>query len=131
MTHSTTQARALLEQAQAIAQAHPWKEERQDLAGAMLLHYFHSVKNGEEITLADCYKKARSEIRRLFGRQAAMEADNQGRPVVVEGKRQQQREATEAIAENLGVSTRTARRMKNQMQKKATGQGDFFGGVVA
>ena len=57
--------------------------------------------------------------------------DESARPAPIVGKRQRQRETTEIVAEALGVSTRHARRVIAAQKKKATVQGDFFGGAAA
>ena len=54
--------------------------------------------------------------------------DDAARPNPVIGKRQRQRELTESVAKTLGVSKRQGRRVIAAQKKKATGQGDFFGG---
>ena len=57
--------------------------------------------------------------------------DESARPMPIVGKRQRQRELTESVAKTLGVSKRQGRRVIAAQNKKATGQGDFFGGAAA
>ncbi len=120
-------------------QAHSF--EAQELQQTAALIFYEALSKGEQITLADALKKARSKVRnfmrncsRLGEEAQAMELvadDEAARPMPIIGQRQRQREATETVAETLGVSTRHARRVIAAQKKKATGQGDFFGGAAA
>ena len=115
--------------------------EAQELQQTAALIFYEALSKGEQITLADALKKARSKVRnfmrncsRLGEEAQAMElvADNDAaRPMPIVGKRQRQRETTEIVAQALGVSARHARRVIAEQKKKAAVQGDFFGGVAA
>lgn len=115
--------------------------EAQELQQTAALIFYEALSKGEQITLADALKKARSKVRnfmrkssRLSEEAQAMELvadDDAARPTPVIGKRQRQRELTESVAKTLGVSKRQGRRVIAAQKKKATGQGDFFGGVAA
>ena len=114
--------------------------EAQELQQTAALIFYEALSKGEQITLADALKKARSKVRnfmrncsRLGEAAQAMELvadDDAARPMPIIGKRQRQREATETVAEALGRSTRHARRVIAAQKKKATDQGDFFGGAA-
>lgn len=120
-------------------QAHSF--EAQELQQTAALIFYEALAKGEQLTLADALKKARSKVRnfmrncsRLGEAAQAMELvadDEAARPVPIVGKRQRQRETTEIVAETLGVSTRHARRVIAAQKKKASGQADFFGGEAA
>ena len=100
-------------------QAHSF--EAQELQQTAALIFYEALSKGEQITLADALKKARSKVRnfmrncsRLGEEAQAMELvadDEAARPMPIIGQRQRQREATETVAETLGVSTRHARRV--------------------
>lgn len=115
--------------------------EAQELQQTAAVEFYAALQKGEQITVADALKKARSKVRnfmrncsRLGEEAQAMELvadDDASRPTPVIGKRQRQRETTETVAEALGVSTRHARRVIAAQKKKATDQGDFFGGEAA
>ena len=115
--------------------------EAQELQQTAALIFYEALSKGEQITLADALKKARSKVRnfmrkssRLSEEAQAMELvadDDAARPTPVIGKRQRQRELTESVAKTLGVSKRQGRRVIAAQKKKATGQGDFFGGAAA
>lgn len=116
--------------------------ESQELQQEAALKFYEALQKGEQITVADALKKARSKVRNFMRncsklselQQDAMELvadDDAARPNPVIGKRQRQRELTESVAEALGRSTRHARRVIAAQKKKATGQGDFFGGEAA
>ena len=115
--------------------------ESQELQQEAAVIFYAALAKGEQITVADALKKARSKVRnfmrkcsRLSEEAQAMELvadDDASRPTPVIGKRQRQRETTETVAEALGVSTRHARRVIAAQKKKATDQGDFFGGEAA
>lgn len=114
--------------------------EAQELQQEAALKFYEALQKGEQITVADALKKARSKVRnfmrncsRLGEEAQAMELvadDDAARPTPVIGKRQRQRELTESVAKTLGRSTRHARRVIAKQKKKATGQGDFFGGAA-
>lgn len=121
-------------------QAHSF--EAQELQQTAALIFYEALSKGEQLTLADALKKARSKVRNFMRncsrvselQHDALELvadDDAARPVPIVGKRQRQRETTEIVAEALGVSTRHARRVIAAQKKKATVQGDFFGGVAA
>lgn len=120
-------------------QAHSF--EAQELQQTAALIFYEALSKGEQLTIADALKKARSKVRnfmrncsRLGDEAQAFDLvadDEAARPVPIVGKRQRQRETTETVAEALGVSTRHARRVIAAQKKKATVQGDFFGGVAA
>ena len=120
-------------------QAHSF--EAQELQQTAALIFYEALSKGEQITLADALKKARSKVRnfmrncsRLGEEAQAMELvadDEAARPMPIVGKRQRQRELTESVAKTLGVSKRQGRRVIAAQKKKATGQGDFFGGAAA
>lgn len=115
--------------------------ESQELQQEAALKFYEALQKGEQITVADALKKARSKVRnfmrncsRLGEAAQVMELvadDEAARPMPIVGKRQRQRETTETVAETLGVSTRHARRVIAAQKKKAAVQGDFFGGVAA
>lgn len=115
--------------------------EAQELQQTAALIFYETLSKGEQITLADALKKARSRVRNFMRNcsrvseaqndAAALIADDESaRPMPIVGKRQRQRETTETVAETLGVSTRHARRVIAEQKKKAAEQGDFFGGVA-
>ena len=113
----------------------------EELQQTAALIFYEALSKGEQITLADALKKARSKVRNFMrncshlGEEAqAMELvadDESARPMPIVGKRQRQRELTESVAKTLGVSKRQGRRVIAAQKKKATGQGDFFGGAAA
>ena len=115
--------------------------ESQELQQEAAVVFYAALAKGEQLTVADALKKARSKVRnfmrncsRLGEEAQAMELvadDEAARPMPIAGKRERQREATETVAEALGVSTRHARRVIAEQKKKASGQADFFGGVAA
>ena len=115
--------------------------EAQELQQEAAVVFYAALAKGEQLTVADALKKARSKVRnfmrncsRLGEEAQAMELvadDEAARPMPIVGKRERQREATETVAEALGVSTRHARRVIAAQKKKASGQADFFGGVAA
>ena len=115
--------------------------ESQELQQEAAVLFYAALSKGEQITLADALKKARSKVRnfmrncsRLGEEAQAMELvadDEAARPMPIIGQRQRQREATETVAETLGVSTRHARRVIAAQKKKVALHGDFFGGVGA
>lgn len=116
--------------------------EAQELQQTAALIFYEALAKGERLTLADALKKARSKVRNFMRncsklselQHDAMELvadDEAARPMPIVGKRQRQRELTESVAEALGRSTRHARRVIAAQKKKATGQGDFFGGEAA
>ena len=115
--------------------------ESQELQQEAAVIFYAALAKGEQITVADALKKARSKVRnfmrkcsRLSEEAQAMELvadDDAARPTPVIGKRQRQRELTESVAKTLGVSKRQGRRVIAAQKKKATGQGDFFGGAAA
>ena len=115
--------------------------EAEELQQTAALIFYEALSKGEQITLADALKKARSRVRnfmrncsRLGEEAQAMELvadDDAARPMPIMGQRQRQREATEIVAETLGVSTRHARRVIAAQKKKVALHGDFFGGVGA
>ena len=115
--------------------------ESQELQQEAAVVFYAALAKGEQLTVADALKKARSKVRnfmrncsRLGEEAQAMELvadDEAARPMPIIGQRQRQREATETVAETLGVSTRHARRVIAAQKKKAAVQGDFFGGVAA
>ena len=116
--------------------------EAQELQQTAALIFYEALSKGEQITLADALKKARSKVRNFMrncsrvseAQSDAIELiadDDAARPNPVIGKRQRQRELTESVAKTLGVSKRQGRRVIAAQKKKATGQGDFFGGVNA
>ena len=116
--------------------------EAQELQQTAALIFYEALAKGERLTLADALKKARSKVRNFMRncsklselQHDAMELvadDEAARPMPIVGKRQRQRELTESVAEALGRSTRHARRVIDAQKKKATGQGDFFGGEAA
>ena len=114
--------------------------EAQELQQTAALIFYEALSKGEQLTIADALKKARSKVRnfmrncsKLSEEAQAMELladDDAARPTPVIGKRQRQRELTESVAEALGRSTRHARRVIAAQKKKATDQGDFFGGAA-
>ena len=116
--------------------------EAQELQQTAAVEFYAALQKGEQITVADALKKARSKVRnfmrncsRLSEEAQAMELvadDESARPAPIVGKRQRQRqrETTEIVAEALGVSTRHARRVIAAQKKKTGGQDDFFGGVA-
>ena len=111
--------------------------ESQELQQEAALKFYEALQKGEQITVADALKKARSKVRNFMrncsrlGEEAQafdlVADDEAARPVPIVGKRQRQRETTEIVAETLGVSTRHARRVIAAQKKKASGQADFFG----
>ena len=116
--------------------------EAQELQQTAALIFYEALSKGEQLTIADALKKARSKVRNFMRncsklselQHDALELvadDDAARPTPVIGKRQRQRELTESVAEALGRSTRHARRVIAAQKKKATGQGDFFGGEAA
>ena len=120
-------------------QAHSF--EAQELQQTAALIFYEALSKGEQITLADALKKARSKVRNFMRNcsrvseaqsdAAALIADDDAaRPTPIETARQQARDATQSVAETLGVSTRHARRVIAAQKKKASGQADFFGGVA-
>lgn len=126
----------------AVFTKHKSSFEAQELQQTAALIFYEALSKGEQITLADALKKARSKVRNFMRncsklselQQDAMELvadDDVARPMPIVGKRQRQRELTESVAEALGRSTRHARRVIAAHKKKATGQGDFFGGEAA
>lgn len=115
--------------------------EAQELQQTAALIFYEALSKGEQITLADAIKKARSRVRNFMRNcsrvseaqsdAAALIADDDAaRPMPIETTRQQARDATQSVAETLGVSTRHARRVIAAQKKKAAEQGDFFGGVA-
>ncbi len=120
-------------------QAHSF--EAQELQQTAALIFYEALSKGEQLTIADALKKARSKVRNFMRNCSRLGEEAQGmdlvadddaaRPTPVIGKRQRQRELTESVAEALGRSTRHARRVIAAQKKKATGQGDFFGGEAA
>ena len=115
--------------------------ESQELQQEAALKFYEALQKGEQITVADALKKARSKVRNFMRncsklselQHDALELvadDEAARPVPIVGKRQRQRELTETVAEALGRSTRHARRVIAAQKKKATDQGDFFGGAA-
>ncbi len=115
--------------------------EAQELQQEAALKFYEALQKGEQITVADALKKARSKVRNFMRncsrvselQHDALEHvpdDDTARPMPIIGKRQRQRELTESVAEALGRSTRHARRVIAAQKKKATGQGDFFGGAA-
>ena len=120
-------------------QAHSF--EAQELQQTAALIFYEALAKGEQLTLADALKKARSNVRnfmrncsRLSEEAQAFDLvadDESARPQPIVGKRQRQRELTESVAKALGKSTRHARRVIAAQKKKATDQGDFFGGEAA
>ena len=115
--------------------------EAQELQQEAALTFYNALQKGEQITVADALKKARSKVRNFMrncshlGEEAQafdlVADDDAARPMPIIGKRQRQRETTEIVAEALGVSTRHARRVIAAQKKKAAVQGDFFGGAAA
>ncbi len=116
--------------------------EAQELQQTAALIFYEALSKGEQITLADALKKARSKVRNFmrncsFVTQAQSDAieliadDDAAKPIPRETQRQQARDATQSVAERHGVSERHARRIIAAQKKKATGQGDFFGGAAA
>ena len=117
--------------------------EAQELQQTAALIFYEALSKGEQITLADALKKARSKVRNFMRNCSKLSElqqdalgliadDEAARPMPIVGKRQRQRELTESVAEALGRSTRHARRViAAQKKKKAAGQGDFFGGEAA
>ena len=115
--------------------------EAQELQQEAALTFYNALQKGEQITVADALKKARSKVRNFMrncsrlGEEAQafdlVADDDAARPMPIIGQRQRQRETTEIVAEALGVSTRHARRVIAAQKKKATVQGDFFGGAAA
>lgn len=115
--------------------------EAQELQQTAALIFYEALSKGEQLTIADALKKARSKVRnfmrncsRLGEAAQAMELvadDDAARPMPIVGKRQRQRELTESVAKALGRSTRQARRVIAANKKKAAGQSDFFGGEAA
>ena len=116
--------------------------EAQELQQTAALIFYEALAKGEQLTLADALKKARSKVRNFMRncsrlselQHDALELvadDDAARPTPVIGKRQRQRELTESVAKTLGVSKRQGRRVIAKQKKKATGQGDFFGGAAA
>lgn len=111
--------------------------ESQELQQEAAVKFYEALQKGEQITIADALKKARSKVRnfmrncsRLGDEAQAFDLvadDEAARPMPIAGKRQRQRELTESVAETLGSSMRHARRVIAAQKKKATGQGDFFG----
>ena len=112
--------------------------ESQELQQEAALKFYEALQKGEQITVADALKKARSKVRNFMRncsklselQHDALELvadDEAARPVPIVGKRQRQRELTETVAEALGRSTRHARRVIAAQKKKASGQADFFG----
>ena len=121
-------------------QAHSF--EAQELQQTAALIFYEALSKGEQITLADALKKARSRVRNFmrncsFVTQAQSDAieliadDDAAKPMPRETQRRQDRDATQSVAERHGVSERQARRIIAVQKKKAAGQGDFFGGVAA
>ena len=120
-------------------QAHSF--EAQELQQTAALIFYEALSKGEQLTIADALKKARSKVRnfmrkssRLSEEAQAMELvadDDAARPMPIVGKRQRQRELTESVAKTLGVSKRQGRRVIAAQKKKAADQGDFFGGEAA
>ena len=115
--------------------------EAQELQQTAALIFYEALAKGEQLTLADALKKARSKVRNFMRncsrvselQHDALEHvpdDEAARPVPIVGKRQRQRELTESVAKALGKSTRHARRVIAAQKKKAAVQGDFFGGVA-
>ena len=116
--------------------------ESQELQQEAAVLFYAALAKGEQITVADALKKARSKVRNFMRncsrvselQHDALEHvpdDDTARPVPIVGKRQRQRELTESVAKTLGVSKRQGRRVIDAQKKKATGQGDFFGGAAA
>ena len=116
--------------------------ESQELQQEAALKFYEALQKGEQITVADALKKARSKVRNFMRncsklselQHDALELvadDEAARPVPIVGKRQRQRELTESVAKALGKSTRHARRVIASHKKKAAGQSDFFGGEAA
>lgn len=114
--------------------------EAQELQQTAAVEFYAALQKGEQITVADALKKARSKVRNFMRNCSRLGEEAQGmdlvadddaaRPVPIVGKRQRQRETTEIVAEALGVSTRHARRVIAAQKKKAAGQSDFFGGAA-
>ena len=115
--------------------------ESQELQQTAALIFYEALSKGEQLTIADALKKARSKVRNFMrncsrlGEEAQVmdlvADDEAARPMPIVGKRQRQRELTESVAKTLGVSKRQGRRVIAAQKKKATGQGDFFGGAAA
>lgn len=116
--------------------------ESQELQQEAAVLFYEALSKGEQLTIADALKKARSKVRNFMRncsklselQHDALELvadDDAARPTPVIGKRQRQRELVESVAETLGVSKRQGRRVIAAQKKKATGQGDFFGGEAA
>ncbi len=114
--------------------------EAQELQQEAAVKFYEALQKGEQITVADALKKARSKVRNFMRNCSHLSEkaqafdlvadDESARPQPIMGQRQRQRETTEIVAEALGVSTRHARRVIAAQKKKAAEQGDFFGGVV-
>ena len=116
--------------------------EQQELQQEAALKFYEALQKGEQITVADALKKARSKVRNFMRncsrvselQHDALEHvpdDDTARPMPIIGKRQRQRELTESVAKTLGVSKRQGRRVIAAQKKKAADQGDFFGGEAA
>ena len=116
--------------------------ESQELQQEAAVLFYAALAKGEQLTIADALKKARSKVRNFMRncsrvselQHDALEHvpdDDTARPMPIVGKRQRQRELTESVAKTLGVSKRQGRRVIAAQKKKATGQGDFFGGAAA
>lgn len=113
----------------------------QELQQTAALIFYEALQKGEQITLANALKKARSKVRNFmrgcsFISEAQSDAieliadDENARPIPIETTRQQARDATQSVAERHGVSTRHARRIIAAQKKKASEQADFFGGCA-
>lgn len=115
--------------------------ESQELQQEAAVLFYAALQKGEQITIADALKKARSKVRNFMRNCSKLSEEAQGmelvaddesaRPMPIVGKRQRQRELTESVAKALGKSTRHARRVIASHKKKAAGQSDFFGGEAA
>ena len=115
--------------------------EAQELQQEAAVKFYEALQKGEQITVADALKKARSKVRNFMRNCSHLSEkaqafdlvadDESARPQPIMGQRQRQRETTEIVAEALGVSTRHARRVIAAQKKKAAEQGDFFGGAAA
>lgn len=112
--------------------------EAQELQQEAAVLFYAALSKGEQLTIADALKKARSKVRNFMrncsrcseAQSDAIELiadDDAAKPIPRETTRQQARDATQSVAERHGVSERHARRIIAAQKKKAAGQGDFFG----
>lgn len=111
---------------QAMVKAHPYVGDSEDLAQNCWSRLL-GAKPGA--SLQKIFASARAETRRYALRggevDEAISADEAIKSIAC--KREQQRDATQSVADNFGVCTRQARRILVAQKKKAAVQGDLFG----